>query len=57
MEPQRWIRTIDEFVAKWESLPQAAAYMAKPTWLELQQRGLPMRTVYEDQRRVVVLKK
>ncbi|WP_431274106.1 glycosyltransferase family 39 protein [Variovorax ureilyticus] len=56
-EPQRWIRTLDEFAAKWESLPQAAAYMDKPTWVELQQRGLPMHTVFEDQRRIVVIKK
>ncbi|MBB3179835.1 glycosyltransferase family 39 protein [Variovorax sp. Sphag1AA] len=57
VEPQRWIKTLDEFAAKWQSLPQAAAYMTKPTWLELQQRGLPMHIVFEDQRRVVVLKK
>jgi len=57
VEPQRSIKTIDEFVSKWQSLPQAAAYMTKVTGLELQQRGLPMRTVFEDQRRVVVLKK
>ncbi|MEJ8811719.1 glycosyltransferase family 39 protein [Variovorax ureilyticus] len=57
VEPQRWIKNLDEFAATWQSLPQAAAYMTKPTWLELQQRGLPMRTVFEDQRRVVVLKK
>ncbi|WP_157730909.1 ArnT family glycosyltransferase [Variovorax sp. HW608] len=57
LEPQRWIKTLDEFAAKWQSLPQAAAYMEKPTWLELQQRGLPMHTVFEDQRRVVVIKK
>jgi 4-amino-4-deoxy-L-arabinose transferase-like glycosyltransferase len=57
LEPQRWIKTLDEFAAKWQSLPQAAAYMDLPTWVELQQRGLQMHTVFEDQRRVVVIKK
>ena len=56
-EPDRWIKTLDEFVARWQSLPQAAAYMERGTWMELQQRGLPMRIVFEDQRRVVVTKK
>lgn len=56
-EPNRWIKTLDEFVTRWQSLPQAAAYMGRDTWMELQQRGLPMRIVYEDQRRVVVTRK
>lgn len=56
-EPDRWIKSLDEFVARWQSLPQAAAYMGRDTWMELQQRGLPMRIVFEDQRRVVVTKK
>jgi 4-amino-4-deoxy-L-arabinose transferase-like glycosyltransferase len=55
-EPDRWIRTLDEFITRWQSLPQAAAYMDRITWIELQQRGLPMRIVFEDQRRVVVTK-
>jgi hypothetical protein len=56
-EPERWIKTVDEFIDRWQSLPQAAAYMDRVTWMELQQRGLPMRIVFEDQRRVVVTKK
>jgi hypothetical protein len=56
-EPGRWIKTLDDFVARWRSLPQAAAYMNRDTWTELQQRGLPMRVVFEDQRRIVVTKK
>jgi 4-amino-4-deoxy-L-arabinose transferase-like glycosyltransferase len=55
-EPQKWIPTLDAFVARWHSLPQAAAYMTRETWRELDQRGLPMRLVFEDARRLVVIK-
>ena len=55
-EPERWIKTLDEFVRRWQSAPQAAAYMGAATWVELHQRGLPMRIVFQDPRRVVVVK-
>ncbi|CAN7769169.1 glycosyltransferase family 39 protein [Variovorax sp. LjRoot84] len=55
-EPDLSIGTLDEFMDRWRSLPQAAAYMSKPTWVELQQRGVPMRIVFEDPRRLVVMK-
>lgn len=55
-EPERWIPTLDEFVTKWQALPRAVAYMGPATWGELQQRGLPMRIVYQDPRRIVVVK-
>ena len=53
-EPGRSIDSLDEFVARWQALPQAAAYMDFPIFVELRQRGLPMRVIFEDQRRVVV---
>jgi hypothetical protein len=56
LEPGRWIKSLDEFVPKWQALPEAAAYMTPQTWQALQQRGLPMRIVYHDLRRVVVVK-
>ena len=55
-EPARSIPTLDAFVARWNSLPHAAAYMSVFAWVELHQRGLPMRIVFQDPRRVVVVK-
>jgi len=55
-EPGRTIPTLDEFIALWQTLPQAAAYMSFETWFELHQRGFPMRVVLADTRRVVVVK-
>jgi len=55
-EPARSIPTLDAFVARWNSLPRAAAYMSVFAWVELHQRGLPMRIVFQDPRRVVVVK-
>jgi hypothetical protein len=54
LEPNRSIASLDEFVARWQSLPQAAAYMDIPSYVELHEKGLPMRVIYQDFRRVVV---
>jgi len=55
-EPDRSLKTLDEFVDRWQALPQAAAYMTPFVWVELQKRGVPMRIVFEDPRRLVVVK-
>ncbi len=55
-EPSRWLPTLDAFVIRWNRLPKAAAMMAHNTYQELQQRQLPMRIVYQDPNRVVVVK-
>ncbi|WPH18099.1 glycosyltransferase family 39 protein [Variovorax paradoxus] len=55
-EPGKSITSLDDFVVRWQSLPRAAAYMSHDTWRELGQGGLPMRVVFEDQRRLVVTK-
>ena len=55
-EPQRWIATLDGFVQRWQAEPRAAAYMNHATYDGLRQRGLPMRAVFEDPRRVLVVK-
>lgn len=57
LEPNRSIASLDEFVARWQSLPEAAAYMDFPSYGELHERGLPMRIIYQDSRRVVVSRK
>jgi 4-amino-4-deoxy-L-arabinose transferase-like glycosyltransferase len=55
-EPQRWIPTLDAFVQRWQAEPRAAAYMNQATYDDLRQRGLSMRTVFQDPRRVLVVK-
>jgi len=54
MEPALSIASFEEFVARWQALPQAAAYMDFPSFGELRDRGVPMRIIYQDSRRVVV---
>ncbi len=56
-EPDKSLATLDAFVARWQALPQAAAYMTPTTWRELRERGVTMRPVYQDARRLVVLKR
>ena len=53
-EPGRSIQSLDEFAQRWQSLPQAAAYMDIVTYVDMHRRGLPMRVLYQDQRRIVV---
>ncbi len=53
-EPDQSIASIEEFAARWQALPQAAAYMDLSSYVALHQRGLPMRVLYQDQRRIVV---
>ncbi|SFM18020.1 4-amino-4-deoxy-L-arabinose transferase [Variovorax sp. OV329] len=56
IEPGKSLQRIEDFVARWAQAPKAAAYMSQATWQELAQRGVPMRVVYRDTRRVVVVK-
>ncbi len=55
-EPGISIDTIDEFVARWQALPQAAAYMDFGSFSELYQRRVPMRIIFQDHRRLLVAK-
>jgi len=55
-EPERWVHSLDDFVKQWNALPQAAAYLSPSIWTALSQRGLPMHIVYQDPRRLVVVK-
>ena len=56
IEPARWIVSLDGFVERWSQETRAAAYMAPPTFDELRARGVPMRVVFADARRIVVVK-
>ena len=56
-EPAKAPATLDEFIARWQALPPgAAAVMRRDTLRELLERGVPMRVVFEDPRRLVVMK-
>ena len=55
-EPEKSPITLDEFIERWRSLPQGAAYMTRESWRELRERGVPMRVVFEDARHLVVMK-
>ena len=55
-EPGKSLATVEEFIVRWQSLQRGAAYMSRDTWLELRDRGVPMRVVFEDPRRLMVIK-
>jgi 4-amino-4-deoxy-L-arabinose transferase-like glycosyltransferase len=55
-EPDKAIPTVGEFVARWRSAPQAMAMLDEKTFHALQQQGVAMKPVYQDARRVVVIK-
>ena len=55
-EPQLEIPTIAEFEARWRNDRKALAIMGPDMYLDLTGRGLPMRLLYEDARRVIVSK-
>jgi 4-amino-4-deoxy-L-arabinose transferase-like glycosyltransferase len=55
-EPERWVPALQGFVERWEAAPRAVAMMRPDVYEEMRQRQLPMRLVYEDARRKVVVK-
>jgi hypothetical protein len=55
-DPARWMPKVEQFTARWRAIPHAAAMMSSNTYKDLQQQGLPMQIVYQDARRVVVVK-
>jgi 4-amino-4-deoxy-L-arabinose transferase-like glycosyltransferase len=55
-EPDRWIPTLEAFALRWQQEPRAAAYMTRDTLAVLRARGLAMRVIFEDPRRLVVVK-
>jgi hypothetical protein len=55
-EPQRWIPTIAEFAKVWATQPEALAIMPVYAYPMLQQKGLAMKTIYEDSQYIVVSK-
>lgn len=55
-EPQRWIPTVKEFAGVWAAQPEALAIMPVYVYPQLQQQGLKMKTIYEDEQHIVVSK-
>ena len=55
-EPGRSIATLDEFIGRWQASPHAMAMLGTATFSELQQRGVAMKPVFQDARRMVVVK-
>ena len=55
-EPGRIVPTLAAFGQRWRGLPAAGAMMDASTYRTLQAEGLPMTVVFEDARRVAVVK-
>lgn len=53
-EPKLWLPTRDAFIAQWTSGQKAIAITRPEIYADLQKRGLPMRLVTQDARRVVI---
>ena len=57
-EPQLWIPNLDDFVAKWTadhaSNKKDMAIVSNIIYTDLQKRGVPMRVIGQDPRRVIV---
>lgn len=55
-EPGKAIATLNEFIARWQAAPHAMAMLHERTYKALQQQGVAMQPVYQDVRRMVVIK-
>ncbi|MGO4330427.1 glycosyltransferase family 39 protein [Cupriavidus sp. 2TAF22] len=53
-EPEKWLPTLDAFIAKWQDGQHAVAIMSPETYRLLQERKVPMSKIGEDKRRVAV---
>ena len=53
-EPERWAPTLNDFIERWKSQPNAYAFMVPEQYAELERMGLPMEIVDRDTRRIIV---
>jgi 4-amino-4-deoxy-L-arabinose transferase-like glycosyltransferase len=53
-EPQLWHPTLDGFIAEWINGKKAVGICAIDTYAELQKRGVPMRVVARDAKRIII---
>ncbi|WP_306714139.1 glycosyltransferase family 39 protein [Burkholderia dolosa] len=56
VEPNKWIPTVDEWIARWEHDTHALAIMPPGQYDALVGRHVPMRVIARDNRRVIVEK-
>ncbi|MFZ4535309.1 phospholipid carrier-dependent glycosyltransferase [Propionivibrio sp.] len=56
VEPNKSIPTVGEFIERWQAAPHAMAMLDERIFHDLQQQGVSMKPVYQDVRRMVVIK-
>ncbi|AOJ25017.1 glycosyltransferase family 39 protein [Burkholderia seminalis] len=56
MEPNKWIPTVAEWIARWKQETHALAIMPPGQYDALVSQGVPMRVIARDNRRVIVEK-
>ncbi|MBN3792852.1 glycosyltransferase family 39 protein [Burkholderia sp. Ac-20353] len=56
VEPNKWIPTVDEWIARWKQETHALAIMPPGEYDKLVAQGVPMRVIARDTRRVIVEK-
>ena len=56
-EPERGIAKVQDWIGRWQSLPQGYALMAAETLAELEHANVPLRVVARDPRRVLVARR
>ena len=55
-EPERWIPSKNSFIERWQAAPSAVAMMDAGSYNEMTEKKLPMKMLYQDSRRIVVVK-
>ncbi|WP_025916748.1 glycosyltransferase family 39 protein [Herminiimonas sp. CN] len=53
-QPQLWLPTREAFIKQWASGPKAVAVTTPTIYADLQQRGVPMRIIARDGRRIAI---
>jgi 4-amino-4-deoxy-L-arabinose transferase-like glycosyltransferase len=53
-EPQRWIPNREDFIKQWTTGPKAVAITRPEIYADLQKRGIPMRVITQDGRRIAI---
>lgn len=56
VEPDKWIPTVDEWIARWKQDRHALAIMPPGRYDALAAQGVPMKVIARDNRRVIVEK-
>ncbi|MBN3819824.1 4-amino-4-deoxy-L-arabinose transferase, partial [Paraburkholderia sp. Se-20369] len=56
VEPDKWIPTVDQWIARWKQERYALAIMPTGQYDALVKQGVPMRLIARDNRRVIVEK-